>query len=77
MSFDLSYLIFNKEVLKIERTLCMASIWNTQHNLGTHDINKLVQYFFAMLIFQVKRLDSPSGHRLGTSARGAEEERRL
>lgn len=66
-----------RKFLKIERALCMASIWNPQHNLGTHDINKLVQYFFAMLIFQVKRLDSPAGHRLGTSARGVEEERRL
>lgn len=35
-----------RKFLKIERALCMASIWNPQHNLGTHDINKLVQYFF-------------------------------
>lgn len=66
-----------RKFLKIERALCMASIWNTQHNLGTHDIKKLVQLFVTMLIFQVKRLGSPEGHRLDTSARGAEKECRL
>lgn len=55
----------------------MASIWNTRHKLETHDIKKLVQLFVAMLIFQVKRLGSPAGHRLGPSALGAEEECRL
>lgn len=53
----------------------MVSIWDTQHNLGTHDIKTCAAF--------CRDAHIPSeewaqvGHRLGTSAQGAEEERRL